>query len=597
MPFLARFMNILSVFRPERTRLFHLIATAALSPIGAAAGPLMIGAIVLLDAAPAMGQCAQTGTTENCSGNLPAAIDFNTNLGIDTLNVGNANNGTSFVRLQGSGTMPTNGANAVFSCSVANECTITTNTDGSQSCSPKTDIHGNPLGACIAGTTTGGPSGHAGPNVTVKVATPTSGPITVGASRPNIAVIGLSRGSNGGGGGDSFVAGSAGDGGTGADGGTASVDFSGVVPNGNFGGILAESQAGNGGNGGSFFGIGGSAGNGGLGGFGGASAAGFDAGSITTSGKGNVGVTAISQGGNGGSAGNGGGLVFVGGSGSGAGQAGKAEVDTVAGTSIVTFGDFANGIAAYSFGGGGGSGSGGFGLFFSGGGNGSTGGAGGQVIVNANGAITTEGQFAEGILAQSIGGGGGSAGTVIGAVALGGSGAGGGAGGNVQVSNTGTIATLGFGSNAIEGQSIGGGGGNGANSGGSLCAGRQRLGHDDGRRRQRGEPGASRNQLFELGGHSRAIDRRRRRQWRHLGRPFRLWRHGRLGRQRRHCRGHQWRQHLHRSGRLRRFGLARHSRAIDRRRRRQWRRRAGRAGNAGRRRRHGRQRRHRLPDQ
>ena len=471
MPLWACLVNVLPGFRLERMRLSRWIAAAALLPAVATAVPPTIGAILVLDAAPATAQCAQSGTTENCSGTLPSPVDFNTSHGIDTLNVFNANNGTSFVRLQGAGAAPGSGANAVFSCSVANECTITTSMDGSQTCSPKTDIHGNPLGACVAGTTTPGPSGSAGPSVTVKVSTPTSGPVTVGAGRPNIAVIGLSQGSNGGGGGDSFVAGSAGNGGTGADGGTVSVNFSGVVPSANSGGILAQSQAGNGGNGGSFFGIGGSAGDGGLGGFGGAATASFDAGSVTTSGKGNVGVTAISQGGNGGSAGNGGGLVFVGGSGSAAGQAGKAEVDTVAGTSIVTSGDFANGIAAYSLGGGGGSGSGGFGLFYSGGGNGSTGGAGGAVIVNANGAITTQGQFAEGILAQSIGGGGGSAGTVIGAVALGGSGAGGGAGGTVQVSDTGTIVTFGFGANAIEGQSIGGGGGNGANSGGLFALG------------------------------------------------------------------------------------------------------------------------------
>ena len=114
---------------------------------------------------------------------------------------------------------------------------------------------------------------------------------------------------------------------------------------------------------------------------------------------------------------------------------------------------------------------GGFGLFYSGGSSGSTGGNGGAVQVTANGSILTHGNYAQGIFAQSIGGGGGDAGKVSGIIALGGDGAGGGNGGLVAVGNNGTITTTGLGANAIEVQSIGGTGGNGASSGGVIALG------------------------------------------------------------------------------------------------------------------------------
>ena len=220
------------------------------------------------------------------------------------------------------------------------------------------NAHGN-QGVCIAGITTPGPSGNAGPAVTVNVNTPTSGPVQIGVGRPMPAVTGVSQGSQGGGGGNSYVAGSAGNGGPGADGGDVLVTFSGQIPNGSYAGIVAVSQGGNGGNGGSFYGIGGSAGSGGLGGFGKSATVQFTGGSIETSGNAQNGIFAGSQGGNGGSAGNGGGLVFVPGGGNAAGQAGPAEVDTSVGTTIVTHSDYANGIQVLSVGGGGGSGSGG----------------------------------------------------------------------------------------------------------------------------------------------------------------------------------------------------------------------------------------------
>ncbi|MDE2182707.1 MAG: hypothetical protein KGJ78_06765 [Alphaproteobacteria bacterium] len=414
----------------------------------------------------------QSGTTMDCTGDQAGALlDYNTNAGINTLNVNSLTGlgGPDLIRLAGTGSASGNGSNAIYTCTGL--CTITINADQSWSCVPQYDSHSNPLGVCNAGTASAGPSGNSGPQVLVNVNAPTSAPITIGLNQTAVAVVGWSQGSNGGNGGNAYVFGSAGDGGNGADGGTVAVNFTGVIPSGSHGGILALSQGGNGGNGGSAYVIGGSAGSGGLGGYGGQATANFNGGSITTTGKGNVGVLAISQGGNGGNAGGGGGLVYVGGGGNAAGQAGQAEVYTAVGTTITTYGDFAHGVAVMSLGGGGGSGSGGFGLLYSGGGSGSTGGNGGAAIVDANGSITTSGEHAHGILAQSIGGGGGSADTTAGAIALGGSGGPGGSGGAVTVRNTGTIITNGFGSNSIEAQSIGGGGGNGANSGGLFSMG------------------------------------------------------------------------------------------------------------------------------
>ena len=119
------------------------------------------------------------------------------------------------------------------------------------------------------------------------------------------------------------------------------------------------------------------------------------------------------------------------------------------------------------------------------GGFGGKGGAGGGVTVDNSAGITTVGHFANGILAQSIGGGGGAGGertkiaTELGGVpslgllsvidpsitlAVGGFGSNGGAGGGVDVSNSGAITTAGHFANGILAQSVGGGGG----AGGSL---------------------------------------------------------------------------------------------------------------------------------
>jgi len=121
------------------------------------------------------------------------------------------------------------------------------------------------------------------------------------------------------------------------------------------------------------------------------------------------------------------------------------------------------------------------------GGQGGVGGTGGTVSVTNSGGIQTNGNKSDGIFAQSLGGGGGVGGassfsgsasdggssddSTSGALTVGGSGAGAGAGGTVQVTNTGSIATLGVSSYGISAQSVGGGGGKGgatASSAGAL---------------------------------------------------------------------------------------------------------------------------------
>ncbi|TXH47089.1 MAG: hypothetical protein E6Q93_28715, partial [Burkholderiaceae bacterium] len=80
--------------------------------------------------------------------------------------------------------------------------------------------------------------------------------------------------------------------------------------------------------------------------------------------------------------------------------------------------------------------------------------------VIATGGGTTKGFGANGIFAQSVGGGGGSGGSSSGSFAVGGQGGGGGAAGAVSVTHSGDhITTQGEQASAIFAQSVGGGGG------------------------------------------------------------------------------------------------------------------------------------------
>jgi len=211
-----------------------------------------------------------------------------------------------------------------------------------------------------------------------------------------------------------------------------------------------------------------------------------DSTNIDTSGVNSYGISAQSIGGGGGNggfalSGSGGGVISVavsiGGKGGVAGDGKTVDVDN-AGT-ITTSNDLSAGIFAQSLGGGGGNGgfagslavgaaSASIGL----GGQGGTGGTGGTVDVANSNTITTGGENAAGIFAQSIGGGGGNGGSALsGSVGLmavstsvGGAGGEGNDGGLVDISNAGLIDTLGNNSSGIFAQSIGGGGGNGGNA-------------------------------------------------------------------------------------------------------------------------------------
>ena len=143
---------------------------------------------------------------------------------------------------------------------------------------------------------------------------------------------------------------------------------------------------------------------------------------VTRDPESNGGVLAQSIGGSGGAGGSaiarGSGLfqLTIGGDAAGGGQAGAVNVTS--GALISTAGDHANGIQAQSIGGGGGKGGSAFSLNIgllptasvAVGGRGGAGGAANDAIINNNGQVTTVGSDAFGVIAQSIGGGGGSGG-------------------------------------------------------------------------------------------------------------------------------------------------------------------------------------------
>jgi hypothetical protein len=286
-------------------------------------------------------------------------------------------------------------------------------------------------------------------------------------------------------------------------GGSANVVNAGTISTaGNYAfGILAQSVGGQGGKGG---GANFSAGDGGDAGAGGAvkvtNHGAVSTGGIETGGVGAVGVVAQSIGGgqpldalqvipsqnrSGGGAGGYGGFLFFGSGGSGGKGADGGEVTVLNDGQITTHREKAYGVLAQSIGGSGGGGGNAtsFGLLFdiALGGSGGVGGSGGKVTVTTNASsdngspalISTKGDQAAGLVAQSVGGGGGVGGSakaravgsvVTVATAIGGSGGKGGSGGTVSVENGHAIKTDGTRSYGIQAMSIGGGGGDGGSS-------------------------------------------------------------------------------------------------------------------------------------
>ena len=128
---------------------------------------------------------------------------------------------------------------------------------------------------------------------------------------------------------------------------------------------------------------------------------------------------------------------------------------------VDTAGDNARGVLLQNIGSNGGDGGDDSGLVVVGGAGGA-GGDGKRVFSRLYGDVTTGGEGAAGLLAQSIGGGGGASEEVGGAVAIGGQAGAGGAGGEIDLNLGGaTVTTSGAFSHGLVGQSVGGGGGDG----------------------------------------------------------------------------------------------------------------------------------------
>ncbi|WP_217677245.1 autotransporter outer membrane beta-barrel domain-containing protein [Falsochrobactrum tianjinense] len=292
----------------------------------------------------------------------------------------------------------------------------------------------------------------------------------------NYGIFAYSRSGEAGDGGSGFAAPGGGTGGHSSDGGHVTIEQSGKIftSGNNAHGIYALSVSNNGGNGGDQWGLVGQAGDGGYGGDGGQVDVKTSAdATILTAGNFANGILAQSIGGSGGSAGSSGNLLvsLIG----SADNGGNGRVVTVANGGIIeTNGTASRGIMAQSIGGGGGAGGTADGLVaLALGGVGSNGGSGGAVNVtnSRTGSILTTGGLADGIMAQSIGGSGGQGANTYGLVSIGGNGSQGGGGSAVDVSNHGRIETRGDGARGIIAQSIGGGGGDGGSSGGMVSVG------------------------------------------------------------------------------------------------------------------------------
>ena len=221
------------------------------------------------------------------------------------------------------------------------------------------------------------------------------------------------------------------------------------------------------------------------------------------------------------------------------------------------------------------------------GGKGGTGNTAGTVALGNSGLITTAGDGAIGVMAQSIGGGGGNGGdstaasysagpqggvAISLAVALGGAGGTGGTGGAVTIDNKGLVATLGQDAFGVFAQSVGGGGGTGGAGDASASAqnAKSSFGASLGDRRH-GRDGRSCGRCrldqqwrhHHAGGRSRCgvrterwrrwrCCRRRRshRKWRQAEHRCRGWRQRRRGRERRHGNSNEQRQHRYARHRL-----------------------------------------------
>ncbi len=308
--------------------------------------------------------------------------------------------------------------------------------------------------------TNGGDGGTGGAGGAVTV---TNNGTLRAAGTEAVGIFARSRGGAGGAGGTAGAFLSAGGaGGRAGDGGVVTVsNTQTIATTGEAGrGILAQSYGGDGAGGGGsvglFFSQGGDAGTAGTGG----DVFVTNAGQLSTQGRVATGILAQSIGGGGGAGGVGVAISSLGGTGSVGGSSRNVRVTNTATGTITTLGDGANGILGQSMAGGGGDAGVAVGLVAIGG-SGSGGGNGSTVVLSNAGTITTAGNSASAIKAQSIGGGGGNGGVSVGLVGVGGRGGAAGNGGFAGIHQTGTVRTSGASASAVVAQSIGGGGGDG----------------------------------------------------------------------------------------------------------------------------------------
>ena len=324
------------------------------------------------------------------------------------------------------------------------------------------------VGAGLGGVGGGGGAGGAGSWSHVT----NHGDITITGdfSTPAYGIFVRSTGGRGGDGGvGGGVGGVGGGGGAGAQAGFAEIfNYGGVSTRSDRSHALtASSIGGAGGNaatGGGAGGVGASGGNGAAGG----AVEVTNHGALATHGDNSVGVRARSEGGAGGAGAVGAGAGGVAGSGGEAGNAGRAEAANHG--AISTQGENAHGILAQSVGGAGGAA--GFGGGVGGiGGTGERGGNSAQVEVVSSGEIVTHGRGAMGIVAISEAGDGGAGGDANGAGGIGGAGGRGGTAGRVEVHNSGAITTSGEAGRGIAASSLGGAGGSGGDGQGVVGIG------------------------------------------------------------------------------------------------------------------------------
>lgn len=448
---------------------------------------------ICLNAAAAQAICTAPAATVTCTGNLSGGVSYTST--VTTLNVNSLTadilpaSTVDGVRLSRSGSDGGDGGDGLVGGDGDDGVTgpqATINyTGGSKNISTSgTGAHG------IHAISSGGDGGDGGVGVGI-VVTPglggdggdgkSGGAVTIIASGTIITngtkahgILGESIGGSGGTGGDgtgASVYSKGGDGGDAAGGGRVDINSSSTVTTRGFNshGIFAQSTGGKGGAGGDGFGIVADWGPGGTTAPGGTVIV-TNFGTINTNSTYSYGILAQSIGGFGGGSGGGGGLVAFGEDASSGGPGGAVTVNNSGTIATVSLGS--HGIFAQSVGGGGGD-AGASGGVVALGSSGAAGGAGSTVTVRNTdaGSITVRGSYANGIFAQSVGGGGGDGGAAVGLVGIGGDGASTSPGGQVTVENSQSITTFGDRSHAIFAQSVGGGGGNGGLSVGLVSIG------------------------------------------------------------------------------------------------------------------------------